>query len=186
MDTTFSPQQIMGEFRASLDGIKRNEAHLVWMCWSYLLLSEEHRHSARHQLQRLFEKERYHGAELVEWLDWVGQGFKGLVKMLEKEGQREPRHEIEHPERCAAFFLSAWLWQCALRRHDRYAEADLYVTLGLGQERALVMEWDFRTRPMGRHITFAHSSLEQGQLNTHAALSGFPGLPEHCHWPVSS
>lgn len=179
-----SPQQLMGEFRASLDGIKRHDAHMVWMCWSYVLLSDEHRSAARLQLQRLFEEERYQGATLVEWLDWAVAGIGALVHRLEQEGRQDPRQEIDAPRRCAAVFLSAWLWQCALQRHERYGEADLYVSLGIGQERALVMEWDFRSKPMGRHITIAHSSLAIGQLNTHAALAGFPGLPAHCAWPV--
>lgn len=176
---------MIGEFRASLDGIKRHPEHMPWMFWSYVQLDLPYQESARVQLGRLFGEELFRGATLLEWLDFASAGFASLVQRLEHEGAREVRLEIPEPRACAASFLAAWLWQCMLNRHERYARADLHVALGLGHQRALVMEWDFRSRPMGRHIQIVDASLARGSFNTHADLSGFPELPEHCQWPTS-
>ncbi len=176
---------MIGEFRASVDGIKKSQDKMVWMFWSYLLLDQNHQPAATHQLERLFSQERYHGASMMEWLSFVSEGFDSLAQRLELLDQYHEARRIESPRECAASFLAAWLWQCMLNKHERYRDADLHVSLGLGHGRALVMEWDFRARPMGRHIQIVQGSLDVGQFNTHAALSGFPGLPEHCAWPPS-
>ena len=172
---------VIGEFRASLDGIKASPAQMVWMSWSYALLEPSHREVARAQIDRLFASERYHGASLVEWLDWVGLGCEALRDRL--SGAQSVR--LERPDLAAAQFLSAWFWQCTLNAHERYAESGLHVSMGLGQRRAVSMEWDVRARPAGRVIHLEESSLKRGQLNTHAALAGFPGLPPHCSWPTT-
>lgn len=174
---------MIGEFRASLDGIRSHPEHMPWMFWSYVQLDRPHQEGARTQLGRLFGEERFHGATLLEWLDFAASGFAPLVQRLVHEGSRDVRFEIPAPRSCAASFLAAWLWQCMCNRHERYALADLHVALGLGHQRALVMEWDFRSRPMGRYIQIVDASLEMGRFNTHADLSGFPQLPEHCQWP---
>lgn len=177
---------MIGEFRASMDGIKRHPEHMPWMFWSYLQLDRPHQEGARVQLDRLFHGDLFHGATLLEWLDFAALGFEPLVQRLEQAGAYEARHEVPEPRSCAASFLAAWLWQCMLNRHEHYARADLHVALGLGQQRALVMEWDFRSRPMGRHVHIVDASLDMGRFNTHADLSGFPELPEHCQWPASA
>ena len=176
---------MIGEFRASLDGIKKHPEQMPWMFWSYVQLAPHHQEGARVQLARLFAGELFHGATLLEWLDFAAAGFEPLVKVLERAGAHDVQLEIPEPRSCAASFLAAWLWQCMLNRHERYEAADLHVALGLGHRRALVMEWDFRSRPMGRHVHIVDASLEMGRLNTHADLSGFPALPQHCQWPSS-
>jgi len=165
---------LFGELRAAIEATRGDSGNFHWVAWCLAMIEGERQRAAIDKVRVELAKIDSNHAGLDDWAVWVALGADGLVEVLEQEASW-----LESPRAAASQWLAAWAWQCAINEHKEPALAGLHVCMGLGGDRILAMQWDTEMELSPRHVVVASGQLQPGEFNVHAALHGYPGLPEH-------
>ena len=161
-----------GELRAAIEATVKDRDQFGWVVFSLSLLEDERRQAGLEKVRRELGEELHNGATLLEWAEFASTGAPALSKRIEAEAP-----EVARPRWAAAMWLAAWAWQCAINKHD--PPDGMHVCMGLGVDGLLMMQWDTSKSPAPRHVVITPGQIPAGKYNTHAALMGYPGLPDH-------
>lgn len=165
---------LFGELRAAIEATRGDIKNFPWVAWCLGMIEGERQRAAIDKVRAELATIDSNHASLDDWAVWIARGADGLVEVLEEEASW-----LESPRAAASQWLAAWAWQCAINEHADLSLAGLHVCMGLGGDRILTMQWDTSIEPAPRHVVVASGQLRTGQFNVHAALQGYPGLPEH-------
>ena len=166
------PKQIdlSTELAAAIEATEQDRAQFQWIVWCLAMLERGERRDALERVIARVGEVESNNVTLGEWATFIVDGLPGLRELTSSTALE--RHHI-------ALWSAAWAWQCATNLHEDPKRDGLHVGTGAGGGRILCMQWDTERDGFSRHVVLAKGALSVGQFNTHAALEGWPGLPEH-------
>ncbi len=176
---------LFGELRTAIEATRLDHAQASWVVWALVRMDRERRAAGMQKVHHELGAVQTNNASLNLWIAWAVEGSDGLVTHLQAKGPEG----LPDARAVAAWWLAAWIWRCAIAESAHPATDGLHVNLGLG-DGALLSQCLETSVPAPaqtpRHVIIERvGGLPRGVFNTHAALRGYPGLPEHLPDPFA-